>query len=443
MNILRALRIDPHVSQYVAFVGAGGKTTALFQLARELADGRAAIPSAVIVTATTHLGAWQISAADQHLIPKDLRDPDAIPDHGIILVTDEFENDRTKPISQNILNWLREKSQNENLSLLIEADGARQKPLKAPAAHEPPIPDFVDVVVVVAGLSALGKPLDDRHVHRAEIFSQISGLKINEIVTPESITRVLTHPQGGLKSIPTHARRIALLNQADTSETQSIGGVMARKLLDHFDAVSVGSLQQKKLQTMERCAGIILAAGESKRFGVSKQLLDWKGKPFVRHIAETALRAGLDPVIVVTGFDSAQVESALIGLPVNIVHNANYQQGQSASIKKGIEALPANVGSALFLLADQPQIPVEVIRALVESHTREMQAILAPLVLEDRRANPVLFDRVTFADLLKLEGDVGGRGIFDKHRVEYLPWHDELLLFDVDRPEDYERLKNL
>jgi molybdenum cofactor cytidylyltransferase len=62
-------------------------------------------------------------------------------------------------------------------------------------------------------------------------------------------------------------------------------------------------------------------------------------------------------------------------------------------------------------------------------------------VLEDRRANPVLFDRDTFADLMQLTGDVGGRGIFDKYRVVYLPWHDEVLLLDVDKPQDYQKLK--
>lgn len=101
------------------------------------------------------------------------------------------------------------------------------------------------------------------------------------------------------------------------------------------------------------------------------------------------------------------------------------------------------VGSCIFLLADQPQIPVEVIRALKEKHSQTLSPIIAPLVLEERRANPVLFDKVTFSDLLQLSGDVGGRAIFDKHKVDYLPWHDDILIFDVDTPEDYERLKGL
>ncbi len=438
MSLARALRIDTPAPR-IAFVGAGGKTTALFQLARELSP-------TVIATATTHLGAWQISAADHHLVAKDMEQTGEMPAQGVILVTDEFENDRAKPISPKVLDWLREKSKNENIALLIEADGSRQKPVKAPAEHEPPIPNFAESVTVVAGLSALGKPLNGEYVHRAELFSRVSGLSMGETITPEALVRALSHPQGGLKNIPEGARRVVLLNQADSPELESIGGEMARALLETFDAALVGSLRGKRLHTVERCAGIILAAGESKRFGKSKQTLEWKGKPFARHVAETALHGGLDPVIAVTGDEAAQVESALAGLPVQIAFNPDYRQGQSASIKKGLRTLMQNprfssVGSAVFLLADQPHLPTEVVRALKEAHGRSLPEILAPLVMEEKRANPVLFDRSTFPDLLALQGDAGGRAIFGKRRVEYLPWLNESLLFDVDSPEDYERLK--
>jgi molybdenum cofactor cytidylyltransferase len=194
---------------------------------------------------------------------------------------------------------------------------------------------------------------------------------------------------------------------------------------------------------VEQTAGIILAAGTASRYGQLKQLLDWNGKPFIRHIAETALQSGLWPVVVVTGFRHTDVESHLQDLPVKVIYNPDFEQGQSTSIKAGIATLPSKTGAAIFLLADQPQIPTTVIRALVESHSVERQPILAPLVLEERRANPVLFDRVTFPDLMQLIGDIGGRGIFDKHKVSHLPWHDDILIFDVDKPEDYERLKNL
>ncbi len=430
MDLIRVFRTQS--THTISFTGAGGKTTAMFQLAHEYPQ--------TIVTATTHLGAWQTSLSDHHIIATEIADLEKITFQSTTLVTGEIEDGRTKPVNQEVLNWLRAKSRKHQVPLLIESDGSRQKSLKAPASHEPPIPEFADTVIVVAGLSVLGKPITNEYIHRAEIFSELSNLAINQPVTTDAITRMLKHPQGGLKNIPPTARRIALLNQADTPELQSIGGGMARNLFDHFDSIVVGALKQNSLQTFERTAGIILAAGESTRYGSPKQLLDWKGKPFVRQVAETALQAGLWPVVIVTGSHAAEVESCLKDLPVNIIHNPNYQQGQSTSIQAGLNALPQNIGAAVFLLADQPQIPVEVIRALVDSHTQEMQSILAPLVLEDRRANPVLFDRDTFPDLMQLTGDIGGRAIFSKYKVEYIPWHDDTLLMDVDNPEDYQRL---
>ena len=299
MQLSRALRLQaPHI---VSFTGAGGKTTAMFQLAHEY-------PQA-IVTATTHLGAWQTSFSDHHLVAAKLSELEEIPAWGVTLVTGGIEGDRTKPVNQEVLNWLREEAKKLHIPLLIESDGSRQKPLKAPENHEPPIPEFAETVIAVAGLSVFGKPLTNDHVHRAEIFSELSGLQINQPITADAITRMLAHPQGGLKNIPPTARRIALLNQADTPELQSIGGGMARKLLDHFDSIVIGALKKNNLQAFEHTAGIILAAGKSTRYGAPKQLLDWKGKPFVRQIAETALHAGLWPLVVVTGSHAAEVES--------------------------------------------------------------------------------------------------------------------------------------
>ena len=228
MNLIHALRLDRahSTSPVISLVGAGGKTTALFQLARQLAEQKKGSP--VIVTATTHLGAWQTSLADQHIIGTDLGVLKNLPSTGVTLITGEIENGRTTPISQTALSWLREISKDQHIPLLIEADGSRQKSIKAPAEHEPPIPEFTDLVIVVAGLSTLGKPLNAEHVRRPEIFSQLSGLQIDQPITAEAITRVLAHPQGGQKNIPPTARRVALLNQADTPELQSIGGGMAR-----------------------------------------------------------------------------------------------------------------------------------------------------------------------------------------------------------------------
>jgi molybdenum cofactor cytidylyltransferase len=246
LNFSRILRVDKSAHFVVSFVGAGGKTTALFQLAHELAKDKP-----VLVTSSTHLGAWQIPLADCHSAANRTEDVQ-IPEQGVYLVTGETENNRTKPVSEAVMKWLHAEAVSLDLPLLVEADGSRRKPLKAPAAHEPPIPNFSDLVVHVTGLSALGKLLTEEQVYEAEIFSRLSGLSLGDPVTPQAVTSVLTHPQGGLKNIPPRARRVALLNQADTAELQSVGGSMARELLGSFDFVIVGSLQGSTFEVFER-----------------------------------------------------------------------------------------------------------------------------------------------------------------------------------------------
>ena len=409
----------------------------MFQLARDL-------PGPVIVTSTSHLGAWQAEMADTHIIA---RTPAPLEElehglRGVVLITGEIDGERTKPVHIELLNWLQQFCGYHSIPLLIEADGSREKPLKAWAEHEPPVPSFVESIVQVVGLTGLGKPLLDEYVHRAELFSRLSGTNTGERITLDSLVRVLTHPEGGLKDIPVTARKMVLLNQADTHELQSLAQGLAQALLASYDSAVIASLQQKKIFAVkEPIAGIILAAGESTRYGQPKQLLDWKGDPFIRAVAKTALQAGLAPVVVVTGANAEQVEYAVRDLSVVTVKNDEWKSGQSSSIKAGIRSFTSTskVGGAIFLLSDQPQLTTSVLRALVEKHAEGLYPVVAPMVM-DQRANPVLFDRITFADLLTLEGDVGGRAIFHKHRVEYLPWHDDRLLLDVDTPEMYQRL---
>jgi molybdenum cofactor cytidylyltransferase len=443
LSLVQALRLS--ASPCIAFIGAGGKTTAMFQLARALSRDEGSQP--VIVTATSHLGVWQTGFADKHIITETPAPLEEL-EHGlkgVILVTGAIDGERTKPIDNELLNWIGQFCGYHSIPLLVEADGAREKPLKAWADHEPPVPPFVELVVQVVGLSGLGKPLSEEYIHRSEIFSKLSELETGKTIRPDSLVRVLTHPASVVKKIPPQARKILLLNQADTPELQSLARGISQSLIASYDSVIIASLKQGKIFAVdEPRAGIVLAGGESSRFGQPKQLLDWKGEPFVRAVAKTALQAGLSPVLVITGANAEKVEAAVKDLNVIVIRNEAWKSGQASSIQAGIKALSsaslrARVGGAIFLLVDQPQLTGSVIRALLEKHAHTLSPIVAPMVM-DQRANPVLFDRVTFPDLLTLEGDVGGRGIFHKHRVDYLPWHDDRLLLDVDTPEMYQRL---
>ena len=186
-------------------------------------------------------------------------------------------------------------------------------------------------------------------------------------------------------------------------------------------------------------SGVILVAGAASRMGQPKLLLPWKGEPLVRRAANTALQAGLDPVVVVTGAYANEIRAALAGLPLGLVHNPDWQTGQSTSVKTGLAALPAQTRAVIFLLGDQPFVTPDLLQALVKTYARTRPAILAPFV-GAKRANPVLFDRSIFETLGQLQGDAGARTIFAQHPPTPMPWPDERLLLDVDTPEDYQRL---
>ncbi|MCK4898829.1 MAG: putative selenium-dependent hydroxylase accessory protein YqeC, partial [Anaerolineales bacterium] len=332
MRLLDALRVVKNPR--LVLVGAGGKTTTLFRLARELQPP-------VIVTATTHLATDQLSLAD-HLIlverPKDLATLAGHQIQDVTLITGpEIEDDRMQGVEAEILESILNLANSQEYPLLIEADGSRKLPLKAPADHEPAIPvlgslgaaqSWLDAVIVVAGLSGLGKPLTSDWVHRPERFAELSGLDIGAKITPDALGRVLTHPSGGLKNIPANARRVLLLNQADTLDLQAqaqrviLRGSSVASLLSSYNAVIIASIKSDHIYAVhESVAGIVLAAGESSRFGEPKQLLSWHGEPFIRHVARKALTAGLSPVIVVTGAHSSQVKRAVEDLEVVVVQN--------------------------------------------------------------------------------------------------------------------------
>ncbi|HSO27068.1 MAG TPA: selenium cofactor biosynthesis protein YqeC, partial [Anaerolineales bacterium] len=383
--------------------------------------------------------------------PADLDRPARALPPGLVLFTGPplLEKDgqkRLSGLSPTALDRLSALAEEQDAPLLIEADGSRQRPLKAPADHEPPIPPSARQVVIVAGLHGLGRKLDANTVHRPHLFGEIGDLAAGQIITPAVLARVLLHPQGGRKNLPPSARAIILLAGADSSERQAQGRWLAGQLQPVYDAVLIGNLESRPQPEIyavhEPAAGVILAAGGSTRLGRPKQLLTWRNQPLVRRAALTALTAGLLPLIVVTGASAEQVSGALEGLPVQIRHNSDWQAGQSTSLRVGVSALPANAGSATFLMTDQLFLNPPFLRSLVEMHAAALPPIVAPLV-DGQRANPVLFDRRAFADLRTITGDIGGRALFSRYTAAWLDWHDSNLLYDIDMPEDVARFQNL
>jgi molybdenum cofactor cytidylyltransferase len=188
-------------------------------------------------------------------------------------------------------------------------------------------------------------------------------------------------------------------------------------------------------------AGVVLAAGLSRRMGRPKLLLELEGRPVIRHSVETLAGAGIEDVVVVVSPEAAAIQSALAGLPVRFAVNPAPAAGQAGSVVAGVKALAPGTEAALIALGDQPGVPRAVLVGLCECHRATGLPIVAPRYREGR-GNPVLFDAAVFPELLQLTGDEGARGIIDADptRVALVPF-DLSMPRDLDTPDDYESLR--
>ena len=190
-------------------------------------------------------------------------------------------------------------------------------------------------------------------------------------------------------------------------------------------------------------AGVLLAAGRSERMGHAKLLLPWQGIPLVRHAALIALEAQLDELVVVVGHAADRIAAVLTDLPLRVVVNQAFAAGQSTSVTAGITALVPTTNAAVVLLADHPLLQPNTIKALVETYTKTLAAIVVPRY-NGRRGNPVLFSNTLFKELRMLGGDQGARSLFTRH-TELIQWvdvADEGILLDMDTPAMYQELLN-
>jgi molybdenum cofactor cytidylyltransferase len=193
-----------------------------------------------------------------------------------------------------------------------------------------------------------------------------------------------------------------------------------------------------------RIAAILLAAGRSTRMGGPNKLLaEIGGKPLVRIAAEQALASRARPVIVVTGHQRDKVEAALQGLDVRTVHNPNFAEGLSTSVKTGLAAVPETADGAIVCLADMPQVTATLIDKLVAAFDPERGALVAIPTIDGKRGNPVVWARRFFPELMALDGDVGARHLIGRYpeAVAEVPLTDTAALVDVDTPEAFDRVK--
>ncbi len=200
----------------------------------------------------------------------------------------------------------------------------------------------------------------------------------------------------------------------------------------------------ERSRDIPKISAVVLAAGQSRRMGRdNKLLMQVAGKPMLIAAVEAVLESKVDEVIVVTGHEAASVEQAIAPYDVRPVHNPDYADGLSTSLRCGLSMIDGDTDGVIFCLGDMPKIRAHHIDALIDSFDPiEGRRICVPTV-NGKRGNPVLWSSDYVSDILGVGGDTGARHLIGENEeaVVEVPFDDAAAVTDVDTPEMYEKIQ--
>jgi len=222
LSFIKLLNINIDKKNIVSFVGAGGKTTTMFEVAKEMKS----LGKKVLVTTTTKIFFPAKNQFDGIIISEDYDEITSVikkyPDRlltvicGGNILANTGGNTTPKKLRGIDKSYIdRLYSENFFDVILVEADGAKGKQVKAPNAFEPVIPLKTTLVVGVIGLECLGKEITKEWVHRPELFAKIAKKKLGEEIDCESLVNLITSPRGLFKDAPKDCKCLVLLNVSD------------------------------------------------------------------------------------------------------------------------------------------------------------------------------------------------------------------------------------
>jgi probable selenium-dependent hydroxylase accessory protein YqeC len=221
--------------EVISLVGAGGKTTLMFRLARELIhDGKK------VVTTTTTKILEPSSDETEYLFvnPDEEKIKQFVWNHldqygHLTIATERLGAGKLKGISPDLANHLWSLQGMDYL--LIEADGAAGRPVKAPREREPVIPSSTTLVLAILGVDGMEKELNEENVFQVERVSEITGIPIGERMTSEAMAVLLTHPEGIFRSVPFSSRVVAFLNKVDITNGVAKAKEISQKIFEKKD----------------------------------------------------------------------------------------------------------------------------------------------------------------------------------------------------------------
>ncbi len=437
------INLEKGKKELICIIGAGGKTSVLFQLARELS----AIGMRVLVTTTTAIYYPEAGQYDEILVSTE-ESPELFEGRsncGITVLGSSVSAERKLlGVSPDFLDAVFLKGIFDYI--IVEGDGSKGRPIKAPAEHEPVIPSGTSKLLGIVGMDCVGKRVSKEYVHRPELFCKVTECREQDIINTAMVCRLVTGEKGLFKNAPAACEKYLVLNKAEEGERKAAALDIANRLSGKGSLLSGIIITSFKASSFQRVgagiSGIILAAGLSRRMGTDKLLLEIGGIPVIERTIRAAVQSGLSELLLVCSSDTV----AAIGnkYRLRVIENNAPQEGQSRSVRLGVENAFRHSAGFMFLVGDQPYTSTEVIDRLIEEFKSGDYNAAVP-VYNGKRGNPVIFSHSLRKKLMGLSGDSGGRILLEglEESIATVKFEDELSGFDIDTREEYEMLLKL
>lgn len=407
----------------VSFVGAGGKTSCIL----ELADQWAAQGKKVLVNTTVHMEHPNLLGRTGFIDQPAEKIREALETPGVVIAGTSSETpEKIKGLREEDYRQVREQAQ----LILTEADGSRKFPFKVPGKREPVIREDTTHILILAGASAFGRPLDEV-CHRLEYAEKILGSQ-SRTLTPELLGRLLE--KGYVEPLKKQylGRKIAvILNQQDLLEEPE-------KVREEIEAQMSVPVFLHSREDRGKCVHmILLAAGFSRRFGENKLLYPVNGKPMylwtMEKLKELQKEGFADSLVLVSQYEKILKEARRQGLTA--VENPYSERGISSSLQIGLEASKSFSCQGveayyMFFVADQPFLQKKTIGDFLEAFLKSGKKI-GCMSYQKTPGNPVIFHERFVPELMELQGDTGGKRVLKRH-VE------EVFFYEIQNPGELE-----
>lgn len=403
----------------ISITGAGGKTSLMFFLAKQLSK-----KGKVLLTTTTKIYIPSKEKYEKMYI------------NGLIVEGKDknifVEGNSILEKKMTGLNYEEIEKRKEKYDyIIIEADGSKEKILKGWNKTEPCIPRITTITIGVINVKAIGKKIDEINIHRLELFCKLTGEKKGNVVKEETIVKYINN--GDLFK-GSNLRKIIYLNGVETLEELKKSLELGKKINNLY----FGSMKDEWISKVKKIDAVIMASGYSKRFQGDKLFEKIDNIPMIEHSLKKLKGIPFNQIIVV-GRDE-RVEKLSRKYKYEYIKNNKAHLGQSESIKIGL--IKSNGDAIMFFTGDQPFLTKSSILRLIKEYEKNNK-IIRPIVGKTP-FSPVIFPQRYKKQLLKLEGDTGGRKLLRKENIIYkVNFEDSSEFIDIDTREELKKIKDI